>query len=190
MWFCGRVVDIQSAIESMKDPDYSAPLAKLKSSLRKSIAALESLGGEAIDCLAGGLPFPNVDHAVAELREFEKTAKRLLAMPKPASGRAYDRLRTMTRGAAISAGGNPGGRRKWRNGVVTAIVHELIEDAGVAIARTGKSIYIEGSPSMKLIEWTALRTTRKALRTNARGVLPNLAQAIVADATEIVTTQT
>ena len=43
---------------------------------------------------------------------------------------------------------------------------------------------------MKLIEWTALRTTRKALRTNARGVLPNLAQAIVADATEIVTTQT
>ena len=40
LWFCGRVVDIQSAIESMKGPDYSVPLDKLKSSLRKTLAAL------------------------------------------------------------------------------------------------------------------------------------------------------
>ena len=33
-----------------------------------------------------------------------------------------------------------------------------------------------------LVEWIALRPTRKALRTNSRGVLPNLARAIVAEA--------
>lgn len=32
-----------------------------------------------------------------------------------------------------------------------------------------------------LVEWIALRSTRKALRTNARGVLPNLARAVVAE---------
>ena len=42
-WFCGRVVAIRSAIEGMKGPDYGALLAKLKSSLRKTIAALEPL---------------------------------------------------------------------------------------------------------------------------------------------------
>jgi hypothetical protein len=31
------------------------------------------------------------------------------------------------------------------------MVHELIEDAGVPISRTGKSVYSEGSPSMKLM---------------------------------------
>ena len=42
-WFCGRVVDIHSAVESMKEPNYNVLLAKLKSSLRKTIAALGPL---------------------------------------------------------------------------------------------------------------------------------------------------
>jgi hypothetical protein len=149
-WFCGRVVEIQSAAERLKDPDYGPSLARLKSSLRKTIAELGPLGGVAIDYLAGGLPFPNVSHAIAELQAFEKTAKRLLAMPKP----VLTELTTATDDdpwGGVSAGGDPGSRRKWRNGVATAMVHELIEDAGVAIARTGKSIYSEGSPSMKLM---------------------------------------
>jgi hypothetical protein len=33
-----------------------------------------------------------------------------------------------------------------------------------------------------LVEWNALRPTRKALRTNSRGALPNLARAVVAEA--------
>ena len=88
---------------------------------------------------------------MAELRAFEKTAKRLLAMPKP------DHLIELTTDpneepeCGYSGGDGPAGRRKWRNGVVTAMVHKLIEDAGVSIARTGKSIYSEGSPSMKLM---------------------------------------
>jgi hypothetical protein len=150
LWFCGRVVDIHSATESMKDPDYTALLAKLKSALRKTIAGLGPLQGAAIDYLAGGLPFPNVNHAMAELLAFKNTAERLLAMPKP-------ELFELTTASdddpwgGVSAGGDPGSRRKWRNGVATAMVHELIEDAGVSIARTGKSNYSEGSPSMKLM---------------------------------------
>jgi hypothetical protein len=144
-WFCGRVVAIRSAIEGMKGPDYGALLAKLKSSLRKSIAALKPLELEAIDYLAEG----DMTGALIELMAFEKIAKRLLAMPKP------DHLiELMTEDGpecGYSGGDGPGGRRKWRNGVVTAMAHELIEDAGVAIARTGKSIYSEGSPSMKLM---------------------------------------
>jgi hypothetical protein len=150
LWFCGRVVEIQSEIESMKDPAYAALLAKLKSSLRKTIAALGPLHFEAVSYLAGGFPFPNVDHAMAELWAFEKTARRLLAMPKP----MLIELTTATDDDPwdpSAAGGDPGSRRQWRNGVATAMVHQLIEDAGVAIAMTGKSIYSEGSPSMKLM---------------------------------------
>ena len=61
-------------------------------------------------------------------------------------------IRTRTPECGYSGGDGPGSRRKWRNGVVTAMVHELVEDAGVEIARTGKSILLsEGSPSMKLM---------------------------------------
>lgn len=83
LWFCGRVVDIHSAVESMKDPDYRGLLAKLKSPLRKTIAALGPLQWEAIDYLADGLPQPNISNAIAELQAFSRTAERLLAMPKP-----------------------------------------------------------------------------------------------------------
>jgi hypothetical protein len=147
-WFCGRVIEIQSAVERWRDPDYGPPLARMKSSLRKTLTELGPLGGVAIDYLLG-LP-PNGDDAVVELRTFEKTAKRLLAMPKPV-------LPELTTAAdddpwgGVSAGGDPGSRRKWRNGVATAMVHQLIEDAGVLISRTGKSFYSEGSPSMKLM---------------------------------------
>ena len=138
-WFCGRVVAIRSAIEGMRGPDYGALLAKLKSSLRKSIAALKPLELEAIDYLAEG----DMTGALVELTALEKTAKRLLAMPKP------DHLiELMTKDGpecGYSGGDGPGGRRKWRNGVVTAMVHELIEDAGVKIVKT------MGSPSMKLM---------------------------------------
>jgi hypothetical protein len=150
LWFCGRVVEIQSEIESMKDPAYAGLLAKLKSSLRKTIAALGPLHFEAASYLAGGLPPPNMSNAMAELQAFEKTAKRLLDMPKP----ELFQLTTATDDDPwdlFAAGGDPGSRRKWRNGVATAMVRDLIEDAGVPIARTGKSIYSEGSPSMKLM---------------------------------------
>ena len=86
LWFCGRVIDIHSAVEDFKDPDYAPLLAKLKSSLRKTVAALEPLRFEAVSYLAGGLPPPNMDHAMAELRALDKTLKRLLAMPKPELG--------------------------------------------------------------------------------------------------------
>ena len=144
LWFCGRVVDIHSAVESMKDPDYGVLLAKLKSSLRKTLAALEPLGGEAIDYLAGGLPDPNVNHAIAELRAFENTAKRLLAMPKP-------ELLELTTASdddpwgGISAGADRWSRLKWRNDVATVMVHELVEESGVKIVTT------MGSPSMRLV---------------------------------------
>jgi hypothetical protein len=165
-WFCGRVVDIQSALESMKGPNYSVRLKKLKSSLTKTLAALEPLGIEVIDYLAAGLPPPNMsrikylfeglpapsmDRAMADLAAFKNIAQRLLAMPKP------DDLIELTTDpneepeCGYSGGDGPGGRRKWRNDVVTAMVHELIEGAGIAITRTGKSIYSEGSPSMKLM---------------------------------------
>jgi hypothetical protein len=148
LWFCGRVVDIQSAIEGMKGPDYGVLLARLKSSLRKTSLALKPLYVEAIDYLAGELN-GDMTGALMELMALEKTAKRLLAMPRP------DHLiELMTEDGpecGFSGGDGPGGRRKWRNAVVTAMAHELIEDAGVAIARTGKSIYSEGSPSMKLM---------------------------------------
>jgi hypothetical protein len=166
LWFCGRVADIHSALESMKGPDYSVRLKKLKSSLRKALAALDAFGVEVIDYLAEGLPPPNMsrikylveglpapsmDRAMADLQAFENTAKRLLAMPKP------DHLIELATDpneepeCGYSGGDGPGGRRKWRNDVVTAMVHKLIEDADVKIARTGKSIYSEGSPSMKLM---------------------------------------
>jgi hypothetical protein len=144
-WFCGRVVAIRSAIEGMKGPDYGALLAKLKSSLRKSIAALKPLELEVIDYLAEG----DMTGGLVESMALDKTTKRLLAMPKP------DHLiELMTKDGpecGYSGGDGPGGRRKWRNGMVTAMVYELIEDAGVPISRTGKSIYSEGSPSMKLM---------------------------------------
>ena len=113
-WFCGRVVDIQSAVERMKDPNYALLLAKLKSSLRKTLAALEPLYAEAVDYLAGGLPVPNMTHAMAELRAFEKTAERLLAMPKPDCWSSLRPPRTMIRGAAsrpaaIAGAGASGG---------------------------------------------------------------------------------
>ena len=144
LWFCGRVIDIHSTVESTKDPAYASLLAKLKSSLRKTIAALEPLHFEAVSYLAGGLPPPNMDHAMAELWEFKQTAKRLLAMPKP----VLVELTTATDDDPwdpFAAGGDPGSRRKWRNGVATAMVHELIEDAGIKIVR------VEGSLSMKLV---------------------------------------
>jgi hypothetical protein len=148
LWFCGRVAAIHSAIKRMKGPGYSALLAKLKSSLRKTTAALEPFRIEVIDYLAEGLN-GDMTGAMMELMALERTAKRLLAMPKP------DHLiELMTEDGpecGFSGGDDPGGRRKWRNGVVTAMVHELIEDAGVQISRTGKSIYSEGSPSMKLM---------------------------------------
>jgi hypothetical protein len=151
LWFCGRVADIHLALESMKGPDYSVRLKKLKSSLRKTLAALDAFGVEVIDYLAEGLPAPSMDRAMADLRAFENTAKRLLAMPKP------DHLIELATDpneepeCGYSGGDGPGGRRKWRNDVVTAMVHQLIEEAGVAVTRTGKSIYSEGSPSMKLM---------------------------------------
>ena len=134
LWFCGRVVSIQSTVESMKDTAYGALLAKLKSSLRKTVAALEPLRVEAIDYLAGGLPPPNMSRAMEELRAFDKTAERLRAMPVPVPVEL-----------ASDAGGDPGSRRKWRNGMATAMTHELIQDAGVRVVK------VEGSPSMKLM---------------------------------------
>ena len=86
-WFCGRVVDIHSAVEGMKDPDYSALLARLKSSLRKTLAALEPLGVEA-SRLSRRRTSVNMNGAMMELRALERTAKRLLAMPKPDHDRA------------------------------------------------------------------------------------------------------
>jgi hypothetical protein len=71
----------------------------------------------------------------------------------------------------------------------TAIVHELIEDAGVAIARTGRSNLHRRLAVDELIEWTVAHDAQ-GVTDQCRGVLPNLTQAIVADATEIVTTQT
>jgi hypothetical protein len=151
LWFCGRVVFIHSAIVNMKGPNYNVPLTKLKSSLRKTIAMLESFGGmEIIDYLAEGHN-GNITRAMAELHGLNKTMKRLLAMPKP------DHLIELTTDpgeepeVGYSGGDGPGGRRKWRNAVVTEMVHALIEDAGVSIARTGRSIHSEGSPSMKLM---------------------------------------
>jgi hypothetical protein len=142
-WFCGRVVDIQSAVERMKDPNYALLLAKLKSSLRKTVAALEPLYAEAVDHLAGGLSFPNMTHAMAELRAFEKTAERLVTMPKP----VLVELTTASDDdpwGGVSAGGDRWSRSKWRNDVATAMVHELLVDAGVKIVK------VMGSPSMKL----------------------------------------
>ena len=150
LWFCGRVIFIYSAIEGMKSPDYNVQLAKLKSSVRKTIAALDAFGMEISEYLAEG---HNGDlfGGMAELRAFERTAKRLLAMPKPCPliELAIDPSEEPEYGH--SGGDGPGGQRKWRNGVVTAMIHKLIEDAEVKIARTGKSIYSEGSPSMKLM---------------------------------------
>jgi hypothetical protein len=133
LWFCGRVVGIQSAIAGMKGPQYGALLAKLKSSLRKSIAALKPLDVEAIDYLAEG----DMTGALVELMAFEKTAKRLLAMPKP------DHLIELMTEDGPECGYSGGDDRwswlKWRNDVTTQMVHELVKDAGV-----------KGSLSMKL----------------------------------------
>jgi hypothetical protein len=148
LWFCGRVADIHSAIKRMKGPDYSAPLAKLKSSLRKTLADLKPLYVEAIDYLAEGHN-GDMTGASTELMALEKTAKRLLAMPKP--DHLIELMMKDGPECGYSGGDGPGGRRQWRNGVVTAMVYELVEDAGVVIARTGKSVYSEGSPSMKLM---------------------------------------
>ena len=145
---CGR--HLFEIVESLKDPAYATPLAKLKSSLRKTIAALGPLHFEAADYLAGGLPPPNMNCAMEELRAFEKTAKRLLAMPKP----ELVELTTATGDDPwdpFAADGDPGSRRRWRNSMATTMVHELMGDTGVAIAMTGRSIYGEGSPSMKLM---------------------------------------
>jgi hypothetical protein len=144
LWFCGRVVEIQSEIESMKDPAYAALLAKLKSSLRKTIAALGPLHFEAASYLAGGLPPPNMEHAIEELWALDKTAKRLLAMPKP----NLIELTTATDDdpwGGVSAGGERSSRFKWRNDVATAMVHDLIEESDVKIVTT------MGSPSMRLV---------------------------------------
>jgi hypothetical protein len=135
-WFCRRVVDIESSIKRMKGPDYSAPLVKLKSSLRKTIAALEPLYVQAVDYLAEGLN-GDMTGSMMELREFENTAKRLRAMPKP------DHLiELMTEDGpecGYSGGDDRWSRLKWRNDVATQMVHELVKDVGV-----------KGSPSMKL----------------------------------------
>ena len=142
LWFCGRVVFIHSAIGNMKGPNYTVPLTKLKSSLRKTLKDLEPIAGEVADYLAGDQ---------IQLWAFKNLAKRLLAMPTP------DHLIELATDpgeepeVGYSGGDGPGGRRKWRNAVVTEMVHALIEAAGVSIARTGKSIYSEGSPSMKLM---------------------------------------
>ena len=144
LWFCGRVVEIQSEIESMKDPAYAPLLAKLKSSLRKTIAALEPLHFETASYLAGGLPPPNMDHAMEELRAFDKTAKRLLAMPKP----NLIELTTATDDDPrdpFAAGGDRWSRFKWRNDVATAMVYELVKESSVKIVTT------MGSPSMRLV---------------------------------------
>jgi hypothetical protein len=137
-WFCGRVVLINSAIRGMKGPNYTAPLAKLKSSLRKTIAMLEPFGMEVVDYLAEGLN-ADLSGALMELIAFKKTAKRLLAMPKP------DRLIEFAGEVGYSGGDGPGGRRKWRNDVATQMVHELIKESGVKI------VTVMGSPSMKLV---------------------------------------
>jgi hypothetical protein len=135
-WFCGRVVAIRSAIEGMKGPDYGALSAKAKSSLRKSIAVLKPLEIEAIDYLAEGLN-GDMTGALVELTTLKRTAKRLLAMPKP------DHLiELMTEDGpecGYSGGDDRWSRLKWRNDVATQMVHELIKDAGV-----------KGSLSMKL----------------------------------------
>jgi hypothetical protein len=148
-WFCDRVIDILAAVEEMRDPNTRVPLAKLKSSLRKTLKDLEPIAGEVVDYLAGGLPFPNLSRALEQLRAFEELAKRMLAMPKPPLVELTTALDEDNDGP--SAGDDPGSRRKWRNDVATQMIHQLIEDAGVEITRTGKSIYSEGSPSMKLM---------------------------------------
>ena len=82
-----------------------------------------------------------MNHAMAELRAFDKTAKRLLAMPKP----ELVELTTATDDDPwdrFAAGDDPGSRRKWRNDVATAMVHELIEDAGVKIV-TSRGIAVD-----------------------------------------------
>jgi hypothetical protein len=147
-WFCGRVIDIHLAVENMKGPDTSVRLAKLKSSVRKTIAALDAFSMEVSEYLGGG----DLLGGMMELRALERTTKRLLVMPRP------DHMIELAGEYGYSGGDGPGGRRKWRNGVVTEMVHQLIEDAGVAIARTGKSVSrtgkapnSEGSPSMKLL---------------------------------------
>jgi hypothetical protein len=146
LWFCGRVIDTHLAVENMKGPDYSVRLAKLKSSARKTIAALDGFSMEVSEYLGGSDLFGGM----AELRALERTARRLLAMPRP------DHMIELAGEYGYSGGDGPGGRRKWRNGVVTEMVHQLIEEARVAISRTGKSArrtgkFGEGSPSMKLI---------------------------------------
>jgi hypothetical protein len=133
LWFCRRVVDIRSTIAGMKGPDYGDLLAKLKSPLRKITAALKPLEIEAIDYLAEG----DMTGALVELTTLKRTAKRLLAMPKP------DHLiELMTEDGpecGYSGGDDRWSRLKWRNDVATQMVHELIKDAGV-----------KGSLSMKL----------------------------------------
>ena len=153
-WFCGRVIDIHSAVENMKDPDYQRPVGQAKIISTENHRGAGAFSMEVSEYLGGG-PHLTTDHAMMELRALERTTKRLLAMPRPDH---MIELATESDPWAIRGGDGPGGRRKWRNGVVTEMVHQLIEDAGVAIARTGKSVSrtgkapnSEGSPSMKLI---------------------------------------
>jgi hypothetical protein len=149
LWFCERVVGLRSVVGGMKGPDYSAPLAKLKSSLRKAIAAEDCFGIEIIEYVADD---GDISRAIMELQVFRKMAERLLAMPKPEHMIELTATGETEPSCGYSGGGDtPGGRRAWRNGVVTEMVHELIESAGIAVTRTGKSIYSEGSPSMKLM---------------------------------------
>jgi hypothetical protein len=148
-WFCDRVVDIHARVEGMKDPSYRVPLAQLKSSLRKTLKTLKPVTGEVADYLAGGLPFPNLSRGYEQVRTLEELANRILAMPKPPLVELTTALDEDNDGP--SAGDDPGSRRKWRNDVATQMVHQLLKDAGVEIARTGESIYSEGSPSMKLM---------------------------------------
>jgi hypothetical protein len=85
-----------------------------------------------------------VNHAMAELQAFEKTARRLLAMPKP------DLVELTTASdddpwGGVSAGGDRWSRLKWRNDVATAMVHKLIKESNVKI------VTVMCSPSMKLV---------------------------------------
>ena len=70
-----------------------------------------------------------------ELQTFNRTAERLLAMPKPAPVRTYDRPGRRP-GVGVRQAAIRWSRRKWRNDVATVMVHELIEESGVTIVRT------------------------------------------------------
>jgi hypothetical protein len=121
--------------------------------LRSSSCAHDARGSEIpVEIIEYVADDGDISRAIMELQAFRKMAERLLAMPKPEHMIELTATGDTEPSCGYSGGGDtPGGRRAWRNAVVTEMVHELIESAGVAVTRTGKSIYSEGSPSMKLM---------------------------------------